>query len=76
MSPIKRPVRGFGDRFDGVRTRVASGTGFEDLFHLEERLELVEEAVGENALLAERLTHQVSDLERLLIGPLEKRTQM
>ena len=76
MSPIKRPGHLVGERLDAVKARVASGTGHEELFRLGERLELIEEAVGENALLAERLTHQVRDLERLLIGPLEKRTQM
>lgn len=76
MTPIRRPGHLLGERFDAVKARVASGTGHEELLRLGERLELVEEAADENALLAQRLTDQVRDLERLLIGPLEKRTQM
>lgn len=63
-------------RVDAVKARVAVGTGHDDLSELTERVESLAEAVAENALLAERLTDQVRDLERLLIGPLEKRTQM
>ncbi len=63
-------------RVGSAKARVASGTGFDDVFRFTERVESLEEAVAENALLARRLTDQVRDLERLLIGPLEKRTQM
>lgn len=62
-------------RLDGLARRAAAGTGLEEVLRLAQRVESLEVAVAENALLQEPLTAQVAALEESLVTPLEERAR-
>ena len=57
------------------RQWVATGTGLEEIEELEGLVDVLAEAVAENAALETLLTARVSELEQQLIGPLAHRQQ-
>ena len=60
----------------GLLRRLHAGTGVGEVSQLQRRVDLVAEAVEENAALEVPLAALVADLERSLVAPLEHRLRM
>jgi hypothetical protein len=71
--PGPRRVAGRGRQ---LAWRVAAGTGLDEVIHLGRRVDVVAEAVAENAALEIPLAACVSELERRLVAPLEARQRL